>query len=126
MTIRSKTAIARRSAAEQKLLESVAEGRREGLSYAGLARIKECSVSKITRAVRAAGAGQRERQPVACPRQARGARASDALWPGVSRFGGTATIVPASGLRFNVSGRWASEHDVVSLPVGLRFNVSRR
>jgi len=44
----------------------------------------------------------------------------------LSLFGGTATIVPASGLRFNVSGRWASEHDVVSLPVGLRFNVSRR
>jgi len=30
------------------------------------------------------------------------------------------------GLRFNVSGRWASERDVVALPVGQRFNVSRR
>jgi hypothetical protein len=29
------------------------------------------------------------------------------------------------GLGFNVSGRWASEHDV-ALPVGQRFNVMRR
>jgi hypothetical protein len=28
------------------------------------------------------------------------------------------------GLRFNVSGRWASDRDVVSLPVGQRFNES--
>jgi hypothetical protein len=63
----------------------------------------------------------------------------------VSRFGGEATIVPASdyvstfgamgvrarcrflpvGQRFNVSLRWTSERDV-ALPVGQRFNVMRR
>jgi hypothetical protein len=41
----------------------------------------------------------------------------------LSLFGGNATIVPASDY-FQRFGRWASERDVVSLPVGLRFNVS--
>jgi len=41
----------------------------------------------------------------------------------MSPCGGIATLVPGVGLRFNVSGRWASERDVVALPVGQRVGV---
>jgi hypothetical protein len=41
----------------------------------------------------------------------------------LSLFGGMATVVPGVGLRFNVSGRWASERDVVALPIGQRFGL---